>query len=101
VSVTEERVVTDSEWTDKRMDDFVDRVGRFEGDVKERFDKVDAQFEKVDARFDKVDARFDKVDARFHRVDDRFDRLEAKIDTTNRTIWASIFAAVMVKILFG
>jgi hypothetical protein len=63
----------DREWTDKRMDDFADRVGRFEGDVKERFDKVDG----------------------------RFDRLEAKVDMTNRTIWASIFVAVMVKILFG
>lgn len=70
----------DSEWTDKRMDDFVGRVGRFEGDVKERFDKADARFDRVDARFD---------------------RLEGKIDTTNRTIWASIFVAVMVKILFG
>ena len=63
----------EDDWTDKRMDDFADRVGRFEGDVKERFDKVDG----------------------------RFDRLEAKVDITNRTIWASIFVAVMVKILFG
>jgi hypothetical protein len=63
----------EEDWTDKRMDDFADRVGRFEGDVKERFDKVDK----------------------------RFDRLEAKVDTTNRTIWAGIFVAVVVKLLFG
>ncbi|MCW2978721.1 MAG: hypothetical protein JWO14_448 [Solirubrobacterales bacterium] len=63
----------EEDWTDKRMDDFADRVGRFEGDVKERFDKVDK----------------------------RFDRLEAKVDMTNRTIWAGIFVAVVVKLLFG
>ena len=75
------------DWTDKRMDDFADRVGRFEIDVKERFDRVDAQFDKVDVRFDKVDARFGK--------------LEAKVDATNRTIWCGIFVAVAVKLLFG
>ena len=91
----------DREWTDKRMDDFVDRVGRFEGDVKERFDKVDARFDRVEAQFDKVDDRFARVDDRFDKVDDRFDRLEGKIDATNRTIWAGIFVAVMVKVLFG
>lgn len=70
----------EDEWTDKRMDDFADRVGRFEGEVKGRFDRVDAQFEKVDGRFDK---------------------LEAKVDATNRTIWCGIFVAVAVKLLFG
>jgi tetrahydromethanopterin S-methyltransferase subunit G len=98
VSVIEERVVMDREWTDKRMDDFVDRFGRFEGDVKERFDRVDARFDRLEGS---VDARFGKIDARFEKVDERFDRLEAKVDTTNRTIWAGIFVAVVVKILFG
>ena len=44
----------DREWTDKRMDDFTDRVGRFEVDVKDRFDKVDARFDKVDSKIDKM-----------------------------------------------
>ena len=88
----------EDEWTDKRMDDFADRVGRFEGDVKERFDKVDERFDRFGAH---VDRRFDKVDERFEKVDARFDRLEAKVDTTNRTIWVGVFVAVMVKILFG
>ena len=44
----------DREWTDKRMDDFVERVGRFEVDVKYRFDKVDARFDKLDSKLDKV-----------------------------------------------
>ena len=44
----------DREWTDKRTDDLVDRVGRFEGDVKERFDKVDARFDKVDGKMDRM-----------------------------------------------
>jgi hypothetical protein len=74
----------EDDWTDKRMDDFADRVGRFEANV--------------DRRFDKVDSRIDRFEG---DVDRRFDRLEAKVDMTNRTIWASIFVAVMVKILFG
>ena len=32
----------DREWTDKRTDDLADRVGRFEANVDQRFDKVDA-----------------------------------------------------------
>jgi predicted nuclease with TOPRIM domain len=84
----------EDEWTDKRMNDFAERVGRFEGDVKERFDRVDREFDKVDQRFEKVDRQFDKVDQ-------RFDRLEGKVDSTNHTIWAGIFVAVIVKIIFG
>ncbi len=59
--------------TDKRIDDLSGRVGRFE----DRFERFE-----------------DKVDG-------RFTRLESKIDTTNRTIWAGIFAAAMIKVLFG
>jgi predicted nuclease with TOPRIM domain len=80
--------------TDKRIDDLAARSDRFEVDVKERFDRVDREFDKIDKRFDKVDREFDKVDR-------RFDRLESKVDATNRTIWAGIFAAAMIKILFG
>ncbi len=52
----------EDEWTDKRMDDFADRVGRFEGDVKERFDKVDQRFDRFEVD---VKENFAKVDARF------------------------------------
>jgi tetrahydromethanopterin S-methyltransferase subunit G len=81
----------EDEWTDKRMDDFADRVGRFEGDVKERFDKVDQRFDRFDG----------DVKENFAKVDARFDKLEGKVDSTNRTIWAGIFVAVVVKIIFG
>jgi len=37
----------DRDWTDKRMDDFADRVGRFEADVKDRFDKLDSKMDKI------------------------------------------------------
>jgi peptidoglycan hydrolase CwlO-like protein len=46
----------EDERTEKRMNDFAGRADRFEGDVKERFDRVDREFDKVDARFDKVEA---------------------------------------------
>lgn len=70
--------------TDKRIDDLSGRVGRFEN----RFERFEG---KVDARFN----RFEQS------VDARFEKLESKIDLTNRTIWGGIFAAAMIKILFG
>jgi hypothetical protein len=59
--------------TEKRIDDLAGRVGRFE----DRFERFE----------DKVEARFDRIDS--------------KVDATNRTIWAGIFVAAMIKILFG
>ena len=108
----EEAVGMDSEWTDKRMDDFVGRVGRFEGDVKERFDKVDARIDRfegdVKERFDKVDARIDRfegdVKERFDKVDSRFDRVEGRLDTMTWAIFgstATIVAVLVAQILFG
>lgn len=52
--------------TDIRIDELGDRVGRFEGNVKERFDKIDREFAKVDRRFDRFE---DKIEARFRRWD--------------------------------
>jgi peptidoglycan hydrolase CwlO-like protein len=122
VSVTEERVVMDSEWTDKRMNDFAGRVDRFEGGVKERFDRVDREIDKVDQRFDRfegdvkedfarVDARFDKVDARFDKVDSRFDKVEAdskelggKIDKMTRRLTGgliTVVGAVVIKVFLS
>jgi hypothetical protein len=95
VSVIEEVRTMEASSTEKRIDDLSGRVGRFE-------ERVDARFDRFE---DKVDARFDKVDARFERLEDgtdaRFNRIESKIDLTNRTIWGGIFAAAMIKILFG
>ena len=70
----------DREWTDKRMDDLADQVGRFEANVDRRFDKVDERFDKVDERFDKIDAG---------------------MKATNRTIWAGIIVVGISKFLFG
>jgi uncharacterized protein YjbJ (UPF0337 family) len=88
----------EEESTNKRMNDFAGRVDRFEGDVKERFDRVDREFDKVDQRFDRFEG---DVKENFAKVDARFDKLEGKVDSTNRTIWAGIFVAVIVKIIFG
>jgi hypothetical protein len=73
VSVIEVERTMEASSTDKRIDELTGRVGRFEG----RFERFE-----------------DKVDA-------RFERLESKVDTTNRTIWAGIFVAALIKILFG
>jgi hypothetical protein len=39
--------VMDREWTDKRMDDFADRVDRFEGNVDRRFDKIETKLDRL------------------------------------------------------
>jgi flagellar capping protein FliD len=95
----------ESNSTDNRIDDVSARTGRFEENVKERFDKVDCEFDKVDRRFerteDKIDTRFDKVDAQFEKVDARQDKQDGKLDAINRTVWFGIALAVVVKFLFG
>jgi uncharacterized protein YjbJ (UPF0337 family) len=97
--------VMEDEWTDKRMDDFADRVGRFEGDVKDHFDKVDDRFDRfegdVKERFDKVDDRFDRFES---SVDRRFDRVEGRLDTMTWAIFgstATIVAVLIAQIFFG
>jgi hypothetical protein len=52
-------------WTDARLDDFREDVGR-------RFDEVDKRFDKVDERFDRVDKRMEDG---FARLNDRLDGL--------------------------
>jgi hypothetical protein len=108
VSVTEERVVMDSEWTDKRMNDFVGRVGRFEGDVKERFDRVDREFDKVDLRFDRfegdVKKGFAKVDGRFDKVEADSKELGGKIDKMTRRLTGgliTVVGAVIIKVFLS
>ena len=60
-----------------------ERFDKVEGDMNERFDKVDQRIDKVEGemneRFDKVDQRFDKVDQRLDKVDQRFDKVESDI----------------------
>jgi hypothetical protein len=46
-------------WTDERLDDQADRLGRFEANVDRRFDKVDERFDRFEGE---VDRRFDKAD---------------------------------------
>ena len=57
-----------------------ERFDKVEGEMNERFDKVDQRFDKVDQRFDKVDQRFDKVDQRLDKVDQRFDKVDQRFD---------------------
>jgi hypothetical protein len=102
----------DRDWTDKRMDDFADRVGRFEANVDRRFDKVDERFDKVDERFDKVDVvtkeRFEEADAlekeRFAAVHAELAVASRKADKVNWTLIggvATILATSVGKILLG
>jgi hypothetical protein len=97
--------------TDKRLDDFSDRQGRFEDSVNHRFDKVDERFDKVDERFDKVDERFltkeqfeivaSETRERFGSVEAAIAGLGERLDRMNRTITGSVLtivAAVIIKL---
>lgn len=60
--------------------EMVERVERVEatiGEFRERFDAIDRRFDAIDRRFEEVDKRFDAVDRRF---DDLEQRLNTKID---------------------
>jgi hypothetical protein len=104
--------------TDKRLDDFPDRLGRFEDNVDRRFDKVDGRFDRfeadVDRSFDKVDERFEKMVTKeefekatsgtkeqFTKVEGSIAALGQKVDTTNRTLVGGIIVAVAIRFLFG
>ena len=88
----------DRDWTDKRTDDLVDRVDRFEGNVDRRFDKVDERFDKVDARFDRFEGevkdRFDKVDERFDKVDEHAEARSMKVEANAKERSATSDAAI-------
>jgi hypothetical protein len=95
----------DREWTDKRADDLAERVGRFEGDVKERFDKVDQRFDKADQRFDSLEVET-KAGFAYAAAESKADL--AKLDTKmDKIIWTliglsvSILATGLGKILLG
>ena len=91
----------EDEWTDKRMNDFADRVGRFEGDVKERFDTVDQRFGRfegdVKENFAKVDRRFDKVEADFKELGGKIDKMTRRF--TGGLI--TVVGAVIIKVFLG
>jgi hypothetical protein len=91
----------EKEWTDKRMNDFTGRVGRFERDVKERFDKVDQRFDRfegdVKEDFAKVDARFDKVGADSKELGAKMDKMTRRLTSGLITV----VAAVVIKVFLG
>lgn len=95
----------DRDWTDKRTDDLVDRVDRFEGNVDRRFDKVDARFDKVEAR---AEARSMKVEANAKEQSAASNAaialLGEKMDKMNRNVIGGlvmILAGVAAKFLLG
>ena len=103
-------------WTEERLDDLKQEVGKqgarlerledrmdagfrdIRREMDRRFDKVDERFDKVDARFDKIDERFDKIDARFEKVDARFEAINGRLLAMHRMLvffLASMFAAMI------
>jgi hypothetical protein len=95
----------DRDWTDKRTDDLVDRVDRFEGNVDGRFDKVDERFDKVEER---AEERSMKVEAnakeRSATSDAAIVLLGEKMDKMNRNViggLVTILAGVAAKFLLG
>ncbi len=95
-------------WTDKRLDDLNEKVGRgfdrvdanlrahrvetrtefvaLRGEMKAGFDRIDQRFEGTDARFEGTDARFEGIDRRFEKIDERFDRIDERFDALHRLL---------------
>jgi hypothetical protein len=82
-------------WTEERLDDLKQEVGRQGARLERLEDRMDAGFcdlrQEMDRRFDKVDERFSKIDRRFEVMDDR---LHA-IHRTLILFLASMFAAMV------
>lgn len=70
-------------WTDERLDDLSKKVddgfADLKAEMRERFDRLEAQFDRVDKRFEQVDKRFEQVDKRFEAMDARFDSLSRNL----------------------
>lgn len=73
-SVYDSAIMYRMAWTEERMDDFRDDVGR---------------------RFDDVGRRFDAVDRRLDRLDDRFDALQRTLLLTGGGIIATLIAGIV------
>jgi hypothetical protein len=98
--------------TDKRIDDLTGRVGRFEANVNQQFDKVDRRFERLE---DEVDARFDRVDARAETMvtkeqfqeaaatqGERMGKIDARLDRWGKVVSGGVVAiagSVVAKVL--
>jgi hypothetical protein len=76
------------------------QVDALRGEMRERFDDVDARFAQVDARFAEIDRRFDQVDARFEILEHRLTavfrgELNAAVTAQTRTMMFSLLGAVV------
>ncbi|MES2129468.1 MAG: hypothetical protein V4463_19530 [Pseudomonadota bacterium] len=73
-----------------RLETAIDYQGRMVSELRtemrDRFDRVDAQFARVDTQFTRVDTQFARVDAEFIRVHEQL----TKIRTTDFRILLSI-----------
>ena len=82
----------EDEWTDKRMNDFADRVGRFEGDVKERFDTVDQRFGRFEGDVKENFAKVDGVLAKYRTKDGGFQSYEKLTDSDRNALKGPVTA---------
>lgn len=64
--------------------DVSERLEKVEAVVEEfrgRFDEIGRRFDGIDRRFEAIDLRFEAIDLRFGAVDRRFDELEERLST--------------------
>ena len=69
------------------IQDVLEAINSFAGNVENRFVKIDEKFDKIDERFVKIDEKFDRIDEKFAKSDSNFStingqlaRLETKMD---------------------
>lgn len=66
------------------IQDVLDVLSDFAGNVDQRFEKIDQRFEKIDQHFEKIDQRFDRVEERLDRVENRLGNIESTMVTKNQ-----------------
>jgi len=83
-------------WTDDRMDDLSEKVGRVDDDLRALRLETRTEFAAVRGEmkegFDKVDARFDRVEHRFEKMEDRF----AALNRTLMQMAAGVIGTLIV-----
>ena len=72
------------EATDKRFENFEQRLDRFIEATDKRFEMLEQRFEMLDKRFEMLEQRFERLEQRLDRfieaTDKRFERLEQRLD---------------------
>jgi chromosome segregation ATPase len=62
------------------MQERIENVEAVDGEFRGRFDAIDRRFDAIDRRFEAIDLRFEAIDRRFEAIDLKFDAIDLKFE---------------------